>query len=246
METIADEVENNRIFGKTGSQHGVAMSSSEEEYTIGDDYIFARYVHEVPQERTEISDGEVVLAEGNVARIMHFLLTRDGDYAYESVDRVYDDHALEYFIGDDSFEIDFECNRYNRFTRDQMREFYSNAFRVRGMKLKEIGERDRNGTSVSDEVADYIENAGENTVRSEFSTGQKDKNLKGPDIIDGFGQLSEIDYIRIKDSEGEINEAYNDGRYTMSYSTDTNLSDLGGKVRDTISTVTTGLTRVDD
>ncbi|WP_066413176.1 hypothetical protein [Halorubrum aethiopicum] len=246
LETLAEEVERNGIFGTTGNRRGVSMESEGEEYTIGDDYIYLRYVHEVTEERKEIDEGEVVIGEGNIARIMRFLLTQDGSYAYESTSGVYDDNALEYLIGDDSFEIDFQCNRYNRFTREQMKEFYEGAFRVRGLKLDEIGDRDEENTSIDSDVAGHVDRAGESVVRAEFSTGQQDNNLQGPPIVDGFARLSEVDYLRMKNAEGQINEAYQSGRYTISHPADIDLDQEGERVRDVLSSVTDGLAHEED
>ncbi len=246
MDAIAEEIDENGIFGSTGDRRGVATRSTGDEYSVGDDYIFVRYVHEVTEERKEIGDGEVVIGEGNIARIMHFMLTRDGKYAYESTSGVYDDDALEYLIGEDSFEIGFDCTRYNRFTRDQMDEFYERAFRVRELKLKEVGNREENDEEVDDDVSNYVERAGESTVRAEFSTGQQDNNLKGPDIIDGFARLSRLNYLRMKNTEGQIIEAHRNGRYTVSYPPDLDVHELGERVRTTLTSVTEGLTREED
>ncbi|MFC4438272.1 MULTISPECIES: hypothetical protein [Natrialbaceae] len=244
MDAIAEEIDG--IYGYEGEKRGVSVESSEDEYVVGDDYIFARFVQEVTEERREIEEGEVVIGEGNIARIMRFLLTRDGDYAYESTSGVYDDDALEYFIGEDSFEIGFECNRYNRFTREQMWDFYESAFRVRGMKLEEIAELDRDEADVDSDVEEHVEDAGEDTIRAEFSTGSRDNNLKSPDIVDGFAQQSEIDYIRMKDSEGQINEAYQSGRYVYSYPADLSLEEQAERTRQVLSDVKSGLVQEDE
>ena len=246
FDAIASEIDSNGIFGYVGDRHGVAVESDEDEYSIGEDYIYMRYVQEVTEERKQIEDGEVTIGDGNIARIMRFLLTRDGEYAYESTSGVYDNHALEYLIGEDSFEIDFTCDRYNRFTRDQMREFYQRAFRVRGFKIDEIGDRDGESVSVSSEVQDYVEDAGESAVRAVFSTGTQDNSLESPDMIDGFARLSSLNYIRMKDSEGQINEAHQNGRYTIRYPADLDLDQQGEIVRGVLESVTDGLTTEED
>lgn len=246
MDAIAQEVEDNGIFGYTGEQRGVPVEAQDPQYDVGEDYIFANFVSEVTEERKEISDGVVSIGETHIARVMRFLLTRDGTYAYESTAGVYDDDALEYLIGEDSFDIDFQCNRYNRFTREQMEEFYESSFRVRGMQLQDIGERQENGQGLDNSVTEYVEGAGESTVRAEFSTGSQDNNLKSSDIVDGFARLSDLDFVRMKDSEGQVREAYQSGRYVMNYPADLTIPEQGERVRDVLSTVTSGLTQEDD
>jgi len=120
-----------------------------------------------------------------------------------------------------------------------MQEFYERAFRARGLKLENIGSEDSD--SVDSGIEAHVSSAGESTVRAEFSTGQQDNNLKGPDIIDGFARLSEVDYIRMKNSEGQINEAYQSGRYTITYPADLDIHQQGERVRDVLSSVTAGL-----
>lgn len=246
MDAVAEKIEENGIFGYEGDRRGASLESDGDEYVVGDDYIFVRFVQEVTEERREIDEGEVVIGEGNIARIMRFLLTRDGDYAYESTSGVYDSDALDYLIGEDSFEIGFECNRYNRFTREQMWDFYDSAFRIRGLKLEEISELDRDDADVDSDVEEYVNDAGEDTIRAEFSTGSRDNNLKASDIVDGFAQQSEINYIRMKDSEGQINEAYQSGRYVYSYPADLSLEEQGERARQVLRDVKSGLVQDDE
>ncbi|WP_240150002.1 hypothetical protein [Haloarcula sp. JP-Z28] len=246
MDAIAQEIDSNGIFGYEGERRGVSTEADDAQYDVGDDYIFARFVGEVTEERKEISDGIVSIGESNIARVMRFLLTRDGSYAFETTSGVYDEDALDYLIGEDSFDIDFQCNRYNRFTREQMKEFYTSSFRVRGVQIEEIGDRQPDNHSVQQDVAEYVENAGENAVRAVFSTGSQDNNLKGAEIVDGFSRLSDVNYIRMKDSEGQISEANSSGRYVMSHPADLTIPEQGERVRDVMSTVTSGLTQDDE
>ncbi|MFC4551757.1 MULTISPECIES: hypothetical protein [Halorussus] len=171
MDAIAEVVEGNGIFGPTGDQRGVQLRTDSDEYVVGDDYIFIRFVKEVTEERKEIDGNEVTIGDSHIARIMRFLLTRDGSYAFETTSGVYDKDAIDYLIGEDSdeFGIDFQCDQYNRFTREQMREFYEQSFRVRGLKLEDIGERDSEETSVEEDIADHVDRAGENAVRARCS-----------------------------------------------------------------------------
>lgn len=246
IEAIVDELESNGVFGGTGEWRGVLMEGSGEEYHVGDDYLFIRFYKEVAREQSEFTDeGDVIVDENGIARVMRFLLARDGDYAFESTDGVYADDALDYLIGDDSFEIGFESNDYNRFSREQMNSFYERAFRVRGLELEEIGEHESDG-SINSNIADHIERAGENAVRVDASTGQRDNDLKAPGIIDGFARLSQIKYIRMKDSEGQIQEVNRSGRYTFSYPADLDLAGQATRVRDIMSTVVDGMVHEDD
>jgi hypothetical protein len=248
MDAVAEVMEANGIFGPPGDQRGVQPRTDSDEYIVGDDYIFIRFVKEVTEERKEIDGNEVTIGDSHIARIMRCLLTRNGSYAFETTSGVYDKDAIDYLIGDDSqeFGIDFECNPYNRFTREQMREFYEQSFRVRGLKLEEIGEVDSEESSVEKNIANYVDRAGENAVRAEFSTGSQDNNLAAPGIIDGFARLSEVKYIRMKDSEGQIREANRNGRYTFSYPADLDLMDQAERVRDILSTVTDGMVHEED
>lgn len=244
MGAIKDQMEDNGLFGPSGDQHGVAMRSEGEEYVVGDDYIFIRYVQEIQQEQPEIDDGDVVMGENDIARTMRFLLTRDGTYAYESKQGVYDSDALEYLIGEDSFEIEFTCERYSRFKREQMNEFYEQAFRVRGLKVEDIGELE--DSSVDSEIAEEVEEAGDQSVRAVFSSGQKDNDLPMSEIIDGFGRLSDVNYIRLRDSEGQISEINRNGRYTFSYPADLELEGQAERTKEIVSTLTDGLVKEEE
>ena len=241
MDAIAQEIDGNGIFGYQGDRRGVSTRAEDPQYGVGEDYIFIRYVQEVSEERKQIEDGDITFGETDIARIMRFLLTRDGTYAYESTSGVYDDDALEYLIGEDSFGIDFTCDRYNTFTREQMRSFYDRAFRVRGLKIEEIARREPDEHSFNDDLVNHVENIGESAVRAVFSTGSQDNNLKGPEVIDGLARFSDLDYIRMKDSEGQIQEAYENGRYQFSHPADMNIPEQGERVRDIMESVIDGL-----
>lgn len=246
VDTIAEKVEDNGIFGATGNQRGVPINSEvEDDYVVGEDYIFVRYIQEVEENRQEIKDGDIVFGSANIARFMRFLLTRGGSYAYESTAGVYDSDAVDYLIGDDAFEIGFDCNRYSRFTAEQMANFYDDAFRVRGLKLNDIGTRDADSSSVDSDVANYVGSAGESTVRAVFSTGQQDNDLSGPGIIDGFARLSDINYIRMRDAEGAIKEANKSGRYTISHPSDEDLEYQAEQVREAVASLREGLVSED-
>lgn len=246
VDAIADQIESNGLFGATGNQRGVQLRSSGVEYVTGDDFVFMRFVKEVSQEQQQIQSGEVVFGENQIARIMRFLLTRDGDYVYESTQGVYDDDAVDYLIGEDSFEIGFRTNTYSQFSEEQMRRFYTDAFRVRGLKIKDVGGADEDDVSVEPEIKDQVDRAGENLERGEFSTGQHDNDLKAPEIVDGFARLSQLDYIRAKDDEGQIQEINRNGRYVHSYPADLDLMSQAERARELLTTLTSDMIHDED
>ncbi|OYR58763.1 hypothetical protein DJ83_14505 [Halorubrum ezzemoulense] len=229
MEALADEVENQGFFGYEGELRGA------EDFVTGEDYIFLDFYKEITVEQEEFNeDADIVMGERELARPMRFLLTEDGKYAFESTSQVYDDDALEYLF--EPFGLDFETEQYGNFSLEEIKNYYENVFRVRGLKLKGIAEQEperHHDTAVED----LVQQAGEPMVRAVFSTGSKDNNLKNSDIVDGFSDLSDIKYIRAKDSEGEIQELYSSGRIEVRYSADFDLEDQAQLARDTMETV---------
>lgn len=229
IEALAEEVDNRGYFGYEGERRGA------EDFATGDDYILLDFYKEISVEQEEFNENDdVVMGERELARSMRFLLTEDGRYAFESTSQVYDDDALEYLF--EPFGLDFETEQYGNFSTEEIRNYYENVFRVRGLKLKGIAEQEpeRNHDTA---VEDLVQEAGEPMVRAIFSTGSKDNNLKNSDIVDGFADLSDIRYVRAKDGEGEIQELYASGRIEVRYPADFNLEDQAQLARDTMETV---------
>ena len=229
IEALAEEVDSRGFFGYEGERRGA------EDFVVGDDYIFLDYYKEISVEQEEFNeDDDVVMGERELARSMRFLLTEDGKYAFESTSQVYDDDALEYLF--EPFGLNFETEQYGNFSTEEIKNYYESVFRVRGLKLKGIADQEP-GRGHDTAVEDLVQQAGEPMVRAIFSTGSKDNNLKNSDIVDGFADLSDIKYIRAKDSEGEIQELYSSGRIEVRYPADFDLEDQAQLVRDTMTTV---------
>jgi hypothetical protein len=238
MEAVAEAIERAGIFGQEGSLRGVSMESDATQYVVGEDYIFLRFAKQVEREQQDFNEeGEVVPTSNSLARIMHFMLTRSGDYAFESVDGVHEEDALEYLIGEDGFEYQFTANTYTRFTWEQMRQFYEDAFRVRGLKLSDVAMDEDGLDRIGEDLRQKVEEAADDVVRMEVSTGQEDNNLQSPGIIDAFAQASDVKKVRIKDHEGNIQTVNQSGRYEFSYSSDLNLEEKGERVRSILETV---------
>jgi len=229
IEALAEEVDNRGYFGYEGERRGA------EEFVVGDDYILLDFYKEISVEQEEFDENnDVVMGEREFARSMRLLLTEDGKYAFESTSQVYDDDALEYLF--EPFDLGFETEQYGNFSTEEIKNYYENVFRVRGLKLKGIAEQEP-GRNHDTAIEDLVQQAGEPMVRAVFSTGSKDNNLKNSDIVDGFADLSDIRYVRAKDAEGEIQELYASGRIEVRYPADFDLEDQAQLARDTMETV---------
>lgn len=236
MEAVAEAIEAEGIFGERGSFRGVSMESDGQEYVVDDDYIFVRFYSEISQEQSQFTDdGEVTSKPNYIARVMHFLLTRDGQYAFESTDGVHEEDALDYLIGEDTFEYQFTTDTYRRFTWEQMHRFYDQAFRVREVNLTEVGMEE---AELDDDLSARVDEMAGDVVRADFSTGQEDNNLQSPPMVDALAESSKIKYVRMKDSENNIQEANQSGRYVFSYPADLDLEGKAERVRDILRTVT--------
>lgn len=214
LDTIAEQVEENGLIEKDGNLLGIQEGSDGNEYHVSDDYFFVHYVKEVSENHPKIDRGRIRIGENTHGRLMRFLLTQTGRYVCESTSQVEDNDALEYLIGRHSSGIDFECDRKNQFDREQMKQFYDDAWKVRGLKLKrKDGIRDN--TDINGDVEKYIKNAVKSIVRAEFSTEQQDKDLQQSDIIDGFVNALDIHKVRIKNDSGKIRVMFQDGKYSI-------------------------------
>lgn len=243
VDAIAEDVEERNLVGGLGNWHGVDVMADGDQYVTGDDYIFLRYKGELTQEREEFDEeGNTGMRERHLPKIMHFLLTRDGEYAFESKTGVSDKRALEYLVGEEShFEIPINPSRYGNFTRDQMEEFYENTFSVRGLKAKEIGEDESD--DVSGNVEELVSELGEPADWLEVSTGSDYNNLGTARLTNGFARLSDIKKVRGLDSESELRVAQANGRFSFSHPPDADLEELGERTRAILEEVLDGLTR---
>lgn len=247
VDAIAEDIEDKNMKGGVGEWHGVDVMADGQHYTTGEDYIFLRYKTSYTREQEEFvdEDGNTDMRERYLPKTMRFLLTREGEYAFESKQGVSDTNALDYLLGEEShFEIPISPSRYGNFTRDQMQEFYENTVSVRGLKTKKMGEDDSD--AISDEVTSLVSEFGEPAEWAEFSTGDNYENLSTASLTDGFAHLSDIKKVRGLDSEGELRIAEDNGRFTLSHPSDADLGDVGERTHAVLEEVIDGLTRDKD
>lgn len=239
LDTIAEQVKESGLIEQGGKLLGIQERSDSDEYYVSDDYFFVRYVKEVSENHPKIDDGKIQIGENTPARTMRFLLTQDGKYVCESTSQIEDNDALEYLIGKYSLEIDFECDRKNRFEPKRMKRFYDTAWKVRGLKLKKKNDI-VDDADLDADIAKQIKNARNVAVRAEFSTEQQDESLQRADIIDGFVELFDIHEVRRKDASGNIHTICYNGRYNIRYPSKLDLQQQSEEIYDVLLSITDG------
>lgn len=224
---IAESVKEKGIYGYEGERRGA------EEYVFGDDYVYMRFVKEVPETVSTLNDEDnIVQTEEYFARVMRFLLLADGTYAFESRRGISDKDALEYIFED--FTVNFDFERYSSLNLDQMRKFYKTRRQIKKVKVKNIGKREPNPHWPDEKITELVQETGEETDNSEFSVGRKDNNLKSVELINkGFARLSDLPYIKAKDSEGDVQVLRDSGRFGYTYPADLDSEEQSQRIRDT-------------
>jgi len=222
---IKDQIQEKGIVGSTNNRRGARKVIS------GSDFVYIRFVKEIGEDVQVLNEYDnVIQTEQYVARIMRFLLLSNGNYAFESRQGVSDHDALEYIFS--SFETEYEYERYDEFNLDQMRWFYKNRPKIRKIKVDNIGKREPNPHWPDDDIIEIVDDTGEEADNSIFSVGRKDNNLKNVDIIDrGFARLSDLNFIRAKDGEGNIQELLESGRFGFTYSSDLDDDEQSRRIR---------------
>lgn len=226
LERIADRIEDRGIVGYEGDRRGTR------EIILGDDYLFFDFEQEVGQDVTEFDENDdIVQVERYFVHTMRFLLLDNGRYAYESTKKVTDSDALDYIF--EPFEAEYDNERYETLSLEQMRSFYKSRPRIRKIKVEEIGQKDPNPSWPDEDLADLIYDAGEDTDNSIFSVGRKNNDLKNVEVIqNGFVKLSHLSFIRARDSEGNIQELLDSGRFGITIPSDVGDEEESETVRD--------------
>jgi hypothetical protein len=227
IEELVEGVEDKGIYGYETERRGA------DEYVAGEDYVYMRFVKEVPETvQTLTEDEDIIQSEEYFARVMRFLLLADGTYAFESRRGVSDKDAIEYLFED--FNLYYEFERYSNLTLDHMRKFYKSRKQIKKIKVKNIGKRDPNPHWPDEKIMELVQETGEETDNSEFSVGRNDNNLKNVELINkGFARLSELPYIKAKDAEGDIQILRDSGRFGYTYSADLGNEEQSQRIRDT-------------
>lgn len=226
LERIADRIEERNIVGNENNRRGTR------DVVRGRDYLFFEFEQEVGQDVNEFDENDdVVQIERYFVHRMRFLLLDNGRYAYESKRHVADTDALDYIFA--PFDTDYDYDRYDTFNLEQMRSFYKSRPKIRKIKVEEIGQKEPNPSWPDENMADLIYDAGEETDNSIFSVGRPDNNLKNVEVIqNGFAKLSHLSFIRARDSEGNIQELLDSGRFGISIPSDVGDTEESETVRD--------------
>lgn len=218
LKTIAQELEDLGTVGESGDRR------SARDIRIGDDYVYFRFVKEIPRDVSVFDDeDDIIEAKQFIARSMRFLLLDNGNYAFASRRGVSDVDALNHIFM--NFDTEYEYDRYDEFDLDQMRWFYKDRDKVRKVKLDEIGDHEPNPHWPDEDVQEMVEETGVEADNSIFSVGHQNNNLKNVDIIQGFVQLSSLSFVRARDTAGNIQELLDSGRFGFSYTVDEEVDD---------------------
>lgn len=228
LRDIKDAMDESGIIGSEGERNGV------ERTTLEEDYLFGLYFKEIEEQDYQFnSENEVVLVEFGSARSLQFFLLKDGTYAYESKRGVSDDDVISYIFDVLDEDYEYEYSRYEEFSLDTMRMFYKSHEEVRKLKVNEIGEKEPNPHWGREEITEITEDTGENTDNTTFSVGRIYTNLKNADLIhEGFARLSNLQLIRARNQDGDIEEVRESGRLGTTYSENLDEEEQREKVRD--------------
>lgn len=204
-----------------------------EEVIEGNNYIFIRYLKEISEEVMAFNENDdVVQKEQFRARAMRFLLLENGNYAFESRQQVSDSDAIEYLLED--FGNSFDLSRYSNLNLNQMREFYKKRPEIRRIKVENIGKREPNPTWPEEDIEEIVDETGKEAESGEFSVKRTNNNLKNVDIIDkGYARLSDLPFIRARNSTGAIQELTDNGRFTFTYPSELDDSEQSQRIHDT-------------
>jgi hypothetical protein len=214
LEALKQEAENAGIQGGRGDRRYA------EEIVQTDDYLYLHYTQEVTEERRQFIEGEdeddvaVDYDDTFVARSMRFLLRDDNYYAFQSTQGVYGEDAIKYILHDQEI-IGLDCSRIETFPEDWMHSFYDRTHNIRKVKLDDIAKKD--GDKLDDDLEEYVSGAGEPTERVVLSTAGQDNNLRTSDLVNGFVEMSDLNYVGGKDAEGQLTKLNQSGRLTFSY-----------------------------
>jgi hypothetical protein len=214
LDALADDAERRGIVGDVRDRQGAREVFRES------DYLFFEYVREVREEVSQFNAAdEVVVGDQYLARVMRFLLIGDGTYVFESRRGVTNEDAIRYLL--QPHGTSYQTEIFDSLSRKRMKRFYESREQVRRLKVNNVGERKPNPHWPDEHIRDLVENTGESTDNSEFSVGRKDRNLKDAELIDdGFVELSDLSVVRARDSEGNIQELRDTGRFSFTYPSD--------------------------
>lgn len=223
---LADRTKERGVVGDIGERRGAI------EVFAHDDYLFLRFVKDDFQKIPRL-DSDNTPIESNVerARYMTLMMLQDGTYAYESRRGVSDREALDYLF--QPYNIVFDIQRYEELDLDHMREFYKSRPQIRKIKLKDIGEKEPNPNWPDDQIQQLVGETGKEVNLSVFSVGRANNNLKNVEIINnGFAKLSSLPFIKARDSDDEIEELRESGRYSFDVDSELDETERSERIRE--------------